>query len=885
MKEKFKTSYKVIIKFTILLFFTILFSVYFYGISETMLPGEEGVSVLAEYFKRSFGDNNGGNSENMIWSIARYLGYCFGGLDLSACYFMLSFCYFLILLITGYLCLSDGECPNGKWNWWLFPVFIYLMVLINTGSPEFGLSEKHFNAYPFFYHMPAIFYALVTTIFIRQWLHNIHSRKHLILCVTAVAVSLCAGADLIYLILAVVPLCLVLFFQCLMDRKKNSIVLIGGGLLLLLLVALKYTGYLTDLFSYWFSDIPVSYGEWTSNENVLYGESNFGDMNSITDRMENYCKGLLGIFNADLSHKPILRVNTLFTFFRIIVVLILIAAMIRSIVHFLSGKKEDTYSVFLAIGFAVLSLFFILFEFGHLVVNYRYLSALLPWGTLFLCHKLTKYGSGVKLRFVNCPLVKHSFVPVIFLFFSILCLFDFQFVFNKKQYTETDQSNIMMSDYLSGQELLYGFSPYWLSYSLTLPNAGDSILFSASVNSNATGLESDFFGLSADENYHHEYCNYIVVGDGTVYDHLYEGKGMDWITAQYGTPVNTKQLYGEIVLIYDYNIGIVPRVYEAQAVQWYSYGTSSEQVTITPQKPLFCSVSDLPLGIWEIRLYGSNVQKLTARLGTLDALYVRAEKDYTAFGFEISETKDYDIFISQATGHSVLDKFMIVNISDGIDLYDCPMAIGKGCDPCTLNLDDFTGVCDIIAYSSDSRELSLYIDDKIMTPVACGDERCVWRVNVNEISDPDACYITADQDFVYHINCITICSPHTDEYSDAANIYWMNNDLYTLSDLMRYDRDFSMVPGQTVFGPYITLEPGNYQLYWDAKTFSDPSVMFTITSDLGANTIPVSSYSVSDDSIIMEFEITEPTQNIEFVCINNSEKMILISHVNVIHKK
>ena len=91
-----------------------------------------------------------------------------------------------------------------------------------------------------------------------------------------------------------------------------------------------------------------------------------------------------------------------------------------------------------------------------------------------------------------------------------------------------------------------------------------------------------------------------------------------------------------------------------------------------------------------------------------------------------------------------------------------------------------------------------------------------------------------------------------------------------------------MVPGQTVFGPYITLEPGNYQLCWDAKVFSDPSDIFTITSDLGTNTIPISSYTVLDDSVIMDFEITESTKNIEFVCTNNTEKMILVSHVNVI---
>lgn len=872
VKADRKKIFLTFINLLILFIISLVSSFYFYRIVLTIFPGEEALSTLAEFFKRSFGDNNGGDSETLVWSLARYAGYQLGGLSLSACSVMLSFCYFFVLFFSAYLCVSDDRSHEINWNWWLIPLFAYLMVFINPNL------ENFYHYYPFNFHLPSIIYALVTMIFVRMWLLNPQNRRYFTYCMICIAVSILLKADLIYLLLTVVPLIFVLLVKVWRERTKNSQLLVLSLFTISLLAVLKHISKFLGSLSYWYSESPIGYGDWLTDKNVLYGEANFGDLYSVVDRIENYGKGLLALFHADISNKPILRINTLFYFFRIIVVLIILICVFQTIINFLRGREEDLYSTYLASGFATLSLFFILFEFGNLVINYRYITAILPWGTIFLCYQLKKKKYTLIKRYVECPLLKRNFRIMAVIFFSSLCVFDFSDFYRENQYTETDREYIEVSRYLSSRDLSYGLAPYWLSFPLTIANSGDSILFSSAVNDNATGLSASYFSVAPSENYHHENCSYIVVGDGSNTDLLYDGQGAEWIGEQYETPAETVQIGGECILIYDYNVNIVPRVYNAQALQWFSYGNASSKVTLTPSHPLYCEASDLSAGIWEVRLYGTNIDSLSVSLESIDVLYTRKEQNYTAFGFKIYQGGDYSVFLTQKKGTSILDKVMIVNISDGIDLCDNLVLTDTSDGSYSLVLDDFVGTYDIIAYSPNSRELSLYMENEPVKPVAVGNDRCIWRMDINPTTSYDALYITADSREVL-IDRITICSPNALEAPITDDTYWVNKDLRSLSELARFDRAFALFPGQTVFGPYITLEPGKYQLIWDAKTFGAQDVEFAVKYDYGSSSVPITSCSVLDDSVIICFEIDRRIDNIEFICTNNSGKMILISDV------
>lgn len=877
-KKDLKKALIVIINLLVLLIISLILSLYFYRIVITIFPGEEALSTLAEFFKRSFGDNNSGEAETLVWSLARYVGYKLGGLSLSAYSTMLSCCYFFILFFSGFLCFSNDCSHKIKWNWWLVPLFIYLLVLINPNLDNFNY------VYPFNFHLPSIIYALITVVFVRKWLNNPHILRYFVYIIVCIVSSILLNVDLIYHVLTTIPLVFILIIKTLHDKIKSSQLIIVSLFFLFLLSILKYISLIFGFFSYWYSDEPIRYGDWLTNENIMYGEANFGDVYTIIDRIQNYAKGVLALFNADISNKPILRINTLFYFFRIFIVLVIVFKVLHTLYKFLRMEEDNLYSVYLASGFVMLSLFFILFESGNIVINYRYITAILPWGTIYLCCLIKRERNKIIEKYIDSSLLKRSFNTIIIILFSILCIFDFHIFDSENQYTETDKEYIEVSDYLTDQNLTYGLAPYWLSFPLTIANSGNNILFSSTVNENDTGLKSSYFSVSPTDNYHHEYCNYIVVGDGSNDNLLFDGHGIEWITEQYGAPKEMTKIKNEYVLTYDYNINITPRIYEAQALQWYTYGFSSDRVTIAPSQPLHCQVSDLSIGIWEIRLYGTDIDNISANLESLDILYTKREEDYIAFGFEVVHKKDYKAMLVQEEGISILDKVMIVNISDGIDLFENPICLDSTDKTCTLILDKFNGINDIVAYSTDSKELSLFVDNKLIEPVAVGDDRCVWRVDIDKLNSPEASYITSGKNKTSQIDHIEISSPNAIDSQLTDSVYWVNKDLSSQSKLTRFDKAFSLFPGQFVFGPYITLEPGKYQLIWDAKTFGYSDIQFTIKYDFGSSSLPITDCTILSDTVVVNFELKETIDNLEFICTNNSKNMILINNVKLIAK-
>lgn len=120
-----------------------------------------------------------------------------------------------------------------------------------------------------------------------------------------------------------------------------------------------------------------------------------------------------------------------------------------------------------------------------------------------------------------------------------------------------------------------------------------------------------------------------------------------------------------------------------------------------------------------------------------------------------------------------------------------------------------------------------------------------------------------------------------DQYSDEELTKW-KEDIYlnihseyssvNLDDLYGMNENNIVEAGNIQYGPYYSLDAGNYQIVLYGANLSNTEVK--VTADAGKYQIPITNLQVSEDSIQYEFSIDEMRDDIEFIAESNQDFQI-----------
>lgn len=399
---------------------------------------------------------------NFVWDAVSWITYGIKGLSEDTVRLQAAIMYSLVIFSSIILVLILKKRKRNVLEKWSFlPFFMYLTCLIPNGiSKYFGFYiSDAVVVYPFNAHMSAILFAILTFILIAL-VEKVQSKKikYVLICsIVLFAIYSMLFTDSIYLILCVGPILVIVIKELLTIERFGKMFpyIFCVGLFGVLLIRIM-SNYIPAL-SFLNDEVQNQYG------GVVYGISNWGAGDTWLNRVTVCVIGILGVFNCQFFDKAILNIDSFSYIIRVLIICLYVWVCRRKLKRWCRREnKENRIVIALILGCIFLCLAFVLADFGEMIVNIRYLPAILPLAAIVM---------SVELERVSVKLRKKAGVKIdvsIIIAFALLTLIYVEPVYTNEVDNSYDAELDNIAEFIIENELGDGIAPYWAAYNLSV---------------------------------------------------------------------------------------------------------------------------------------------------------------------------------------------------------------------------------------------------------------------------------------------------------------------------------------------------------------------------------------------------------------------------------
>ena len=360
-----------------------------------------------------------------------------------------------------------------------------ILIWLSVGALPIGILQQ------LLFHFAVWIYVFIACFFIDKIYHqeDVPSNKNRYFIIIAVCLILGTIGDLLILVGFILPVFIVCLYLWLTEPGKSNFCI---KLTLTSAFALIVGIFLQKLY---YSNITGKYS---------FSSINFKSLYDIPNSIIIYLDGLLHLFDANFTGKPLLHYNNILYCFRLIVILIGFYIVIINIVRFFKGKTEDIVSVILSLGFVFLSAVYI-FAFSLDLNQIRYLS----YTPILFSLLISRFFLYQKTLPANISAIK---IPVrIRNFICICCSLSILGIILPiyMQGARSFYPHIKLGEFLVENELKNGYASYWDASVTTVTTGNQSIV-------RAIGFDGTFMiplNWLSKNSWYDSWANFVVIGD------------------------------------------------------------------------------------------------------------------------------------------------------------------------------------------------------------------------------------------------------------------------------------------------------------------------------------------------------------------------------------
>lgn len=441
----------------IIIFTTCFMGIYYYWIEKGFVPDGDELANFTKYnliFKQNIKYPIG----NGLWALSSIISYFIKGYSYDSVRLNNSIMYSLVVFLSLILILIlKKEKSTILKKWYFLPFFVYMMGLLHDGkSKYFGIMSEALYLYPFDNHMTAIIFSLICLIFLALAIKENNDKKKKIYQVFFLFSFLYGMfyTDSLYLIILAFPLFVVgikeLFKKDSVRQNLHYYIIFFLLLILLLRILSNYV----SAFSFLKTDSQGQY------DGYVYGISNFGGIFALGERIYVWICGILGVFNCLFFDFAILNLKTFSYLVRFSIVIFYFYYCITYIYKWLKTDKQNKLIAILCLGSIMLSVVFILADFGGMLINVRYLPAILPYAIITLCVLSDSIIERINIFKWNAYLLG------MFTFLILIAIY-IQPVYKNEVNNIYEDELELISDTILDEKLGNGLAPFWAAYNIS----------------------------------------------------------------------------------------------------------------------------------------------------------------------------------------------------------------------------------------------------------------------------------------------------------------------------------------------------------------------------------------------------------------------------------
>lgn len=652
----------------LIIFLSILFSIYYYMLQRTFAPDHEALeSVVVAYrdimHNRSF-------SEYFFphWAIIRPLSRIFLHIPyindsfirvLRTAYTLIYFIYHVFVLD---LCLRDNHSSTKKW--YNLPFYIIFMVFLPMRyTSHFGHLGEHWDQFPFNQHPEALLACVISVWIVCRTVENkcISTWKKWILYSIVLALGTWIGQQ-IYLVAFLFPFCVVIFITYTKGQKNE-------GKFWWIAIGLLFAGIILIKFASIFSDsLAILFG--TEKDNALFSKSiKWAAVPELGKGGLNYLMAVLGLFNLDYSQLNVYNLDIFQYLLRTLIIIFIFSCVFKCTRElWVSGSKDRIIETTICLGFVLLSCFWIFTDYSLDVLNHlRYLVLLVFYGVIILCMNSENLARFFKLKFIESK-------KALCIFGCVLCIASVPII----GWDHRQSDSIYWDEYLAIIETINNeklHSGYWGS----TYEAGTFIMSMTSGQHLLTHMfvtDDGYIDINYGNGHFSEddlYYDYILIErlPNTVYP---EVTGEQWklFYKNYGYPDRVISPYpGVEMLIYDDGIKLGNRKYKKNEL--FTTGTmeESEKIILPANETQYGPYVTLEPNEYYITIKGENLANAQYEcsynfgLDSLEIYKLSKTDEQVTYMIQVDETIDNVEFLCQNKGKSALViDCIIVNIKE-----------------------------------------------------------------------------------------------------------------------------------------------------------------------------------------------------------------------------
>lgn len=242
----------------------------------------------------------------------------------------------------------------------------------------------------------------------------------------------------------------------------------------------------------------------STNKNTFLDGKVFMNFDGMRDKFRIYISSILGMTDSYFLGQPLLSINTLWFFLRLILVAVTFLVIIKTIVMFVKGKRHDEINTVLSIGFILMSVLFVITDIAADVFSARYIGYFPLLSAVLVIRDFKTYGYydewyiGKKFRF--------SAIAAIFA--AVICVSRFQYV----SFIPPEQPQDKLAVFLEENGLKNGYAKFWNASHVTV-SSNDKVKVRAVIYDGNTHL-AQFLWFCKDDWYKPEFANFIVIENG-----------------------------------------------------------------------------------------------------------------------------------------------------------------------------------------------------------------------------------------------------------------------------------------------------------------------------------------------------------------------------------
>lgn len=585
----------IIVDTIIVILATVFTGVYYYYIEKGFPPYFDELANFAKY-NQMIADGKLTNLNNLLWAFTSILSYAIKGYSYDAVRLNNAIMYAIEILLSLVLIILLKKEKDSIWSRWSFmPFFLYMMTLLHDGkSKYFGMSSEDFYLYPFDNHVLAIIFSLLVFIFIELEKRSTGRKKKVLALFTVLFLGYgLISTDSIFVIICVLPLILVYMRKviCKKSVKKHMLPLIAAFLAMVFF--LRILSYNVTGLSFLNAESMSQYG------GVVYGISNFGGIYTLLNRVYIFICGILGIYNCLFFDKAILNLNTFSYVVRMGIILVFLVYSIKCIKCWIKGKEDETVKIALILGSYILCAAFLLADFGEMMINIRYLPAVLTFSTIVLSLLEEKISLKLMQKGI-CNAYKIQIVA-----FALLIAIYIQPVYSNTVENVYDSELDEIAETIKSEKLGDGIAPWRVAYNISAKL--DCEYYVDPVDYNGLFLES----IKNTVERQSDYYNYILI-PSTVEGYLYSnGFDKDELVEQYGRW--DKQYEFDEFTLYYYKDGIndwnhcIMDYQSTQICRNENVHAKNKQLQINEDGVIYGPYANLERGNYRVTILGENL--------------------------------------------------------------------------------------------------------------------------------------------------------------------------------------------------------------------------------------------------------------------------------------